>query len=181
MAEDAEARKAREKDFNDHVFADETRAPLRKYYTVIGKSRQHYARSITTHCCGKEVLEYGCGTGSAAFRLAQAGAHVIGIDISPVAIAKAKEAAADLHLTDHLQFLTMDAEQLNFADNSFDLICGTGVLHHLQLRQAYPEIARVLKPSGKAVFSEPLGHNLIINLYRKFTPRFRTVAEHPLT
>jgi ubiquinone/menaquinone biosynthesis C-methylase UbiE len=180
MDEDTEARKMREKHFHDHAFEEETRAPLRKYYMVVAKSRRHYTKSLTGNCRGKAVLEYGCGTGSAAFRLAQAGANVIGIDISPVAIEKAQKTAEDLRLADHLQFLTMDAEHLSFGDDSFDLICGTGVLHHLELEQAYAEIARVLKPTGKAVFSEPLGHNLIINLYRKLTPRFRTVDEHPL-
>src|SRR5690606_30601577 len=45
---------------------------------------------------------------------------------------------------------------------------------------AYKEIVRCLKPGGKAVFIEPLGHNPIINLYRYLTPKLRTEDEHPL-
>ena len=38
----------------------------------------------------------------------------------------------------------------------------------------------MLRPSGRAIFFEPLGHNPLINLYRKLTPGARTVDEHPL-
>ena len=38
----------------------------------------------------------------------------------------------------------------------------------------------MLKPEGRAVFYEPLGHNLLINLYRKLTPKMRSEDEHPL-
>jgi len=180
MSDNVAARLEREKQFHDHAFADNVRAPVRKYYTVVERSRKRYTHLIASGCSGKSVLEYGCGTGSAAFHLAQRGARVIGIDISPVAIEKATAMARELGIEDRLTFTTMDAEHLEFADASFDLVCGTGVLHHLSLDQAYKEIARVLKTSGRAVFSEPLGHNLLINLYRRLTPRYRTVDEHPL-
>lgn len=42
------------------------------------------------------------------------------------------------------------------------------------------ELHRVLKPGGVALFTEPLGHNPIIELYRKKTPEARTPDEHPL-
>src|ERR1051325_3406723 len=74
----------------------------------------------------------------------------------------------------------MNAENLAFADNSVDLICGMGILHHLDLGRSFIELSRVLKPGGKAIFLEPLGHNPAINLYRKATPAMRTPDEHPL-
>jgi SAM-dependent methyltransferase len=74
----------------------------------------------------------------------------------------------------------MDAEALGFEDNSFDLICGTGILHHVDLGKAFSELVRTLGADGTAIFVEPLGHNPIINLYRKLTPRLRTEGEHPL-
>ena len=42
------------------------------------------------------------------------------------------------------------------------------------------EVARVMRPSAGALFIEPLGHNPVINLYRRRTPEQRTVDEHPL-
>jgi SAM-dependent methyltransferase len=74
----------------------------------------------------------------------------------------------------------MNAEQLNFPDSSFDLICGSGILHHLDLGKASSEIRRVLRPGGQVVLLEPLGHNPLINWYRRRTPDLRTVDEHPL-
>jgi SAM-dependent methyltransferase len=77
-------------------------------------------------------------------------------------------------------FEVMDAEHLTFPDASFDVICGSGILHHLDLARANTEIARCLAPQGEAVFVEPLGHNPAINAYRRFTPGLRTPDEHPL-
>lgn len=74
----------------------------------------------------------------------------------------------------------MNAEQLEFPDNHFDIVCGNSILHHLNLENTCHELIRVLKPEGRAVFREPLGHNWLINLYRKLTPEMRTEDEHPL-
>ena len=74
----------------------------------------------------------------------------------------------------------MNAEDLKFDDDYFDIVCGGAILHHLDLNKALSEITRVLKPDGKAIFVEPLGHNPLINLYRRFTPSLRTKDEHPL-
>ena len=50
-----------------------------------------------------------------------------------------------------------EREALDLPEASFDLVCGSGILHHLALERAYGEVARVLAPTGSAVFSEPLG------------------------
>ena len=123
-------------------------------------------------------MEYGCGPGSYAFDLAERGAHVIGVDISPVAIELARKNASTRGLD--IRFSVMNAESLDFPDGSFDIVCGTGILHHLDLARSLGEIRRVLKVGGRAVFVEPLGHNPIINWYRRRTPNLRSVDEHPL-
>jgi SAM-dependent methyltransferase len=105
-------------------------------------------------------------------------AEIVGIDISDVAVRQATERASAAGL--NAKYFVMDAESLEFPDQSFDLICSAAVLHHLDLRRAYSEIARVLRPGGHAIFMEPLGHNPIINLYRRLTPTMRTPDEHPL-
>jgi len=74
----------------------------------------------------------------------------------------------------------MNAETLDFEPGAFDGVVGTAVLHHLDVARAYAEMARVLTPQGRAVFIEPLGHNPLINSYRRRTPEARTEYEHPL-
>ncbi len=75
----------------------------------------------------------------------------------------------------------MNAEKTTFEDSQFDLIVGTSIIHHLELKSCYQELHRLLTPTGKAIFLEPLGHNPFINLYRRLTPSMRTEDEHPLT
>ena len=76
--------------------------------------------------------------------------------------------------------LAFNAEELTFPDESFDVVIGNGILHHLDLDRALSGIERVLKPGGWAAFREPLGHNPFVNAYRKLTPNQRTDDEHPL-
>lgn len=168
----------REKEFHNKAFGDGTRRTTQKYYSIAQNSRKFYTDRLIEHGTGKKVLEYGCGPGSSAFLLAKTDADVRGIDISEVAIECANKVELDKKLG--VTFQVMDAEQLQFDDIAFDMICGTGILHHLQLDKAYAEIARTLKSGGKAVFLEPLGHNFFINLYRNRTPELRTYDEHPL-
>lgn len=125
------------------------------------------------------VLDYGCGMGNRSLLLAEHGAEVAGIDISKVAVETTRERVEEAGFEDG-EFRVMDAESLEFETDSFDLVCGSGVLHHLDLERAYGELARVLRPGGSAAFVEPLGHNPLINLYRRRTPDLRTPDEHPL-
>lgn len=166
--------------FHDEAFATGVRAPAHKFYAVTSNSRMRYRDLILKDVRGKRVLEYGCGPGSSAFEIARRGGRVVGIDISRVGLDLAAKRAKAEGVSDRTEFMLMNAEELSFADASFDLIVGTGILHHLDLEKSYAELARVLKPGGVAVFSEPLGHNPLINWYRRRTPHLRTSDEHPL-
>jgi ubiquinone/menaquinone biosynthesis C-methylase UbiE len=180
MAIDHTSRQKRERDFHNEIFAGGTRARAAKFYAVHRSSQAAFDRLVHDRPADQDVLEYGCGRGSAAFDLAAAGARVTGIDISDVAIDLATQRGAELGLAEQVRFCRMDAEQLDFEDASFDLVCGSSILHHLDLERAYGEIARVLRPGGRGVFVEALGHNPLINLYRRRTPQLRSVDEHPL-
>jgi len=171
--------KQKEKEFHNKAFREEIRKNLDKYYQTTGSSRAFYQKFLLANSKNKNVLEYGCGPGSQAFLLARQATRVTGIDISEVAIVQATQQAKEERLK-NAAFLVMDAENLNFANDTFDIICGSAILHHLNVDRAYAEIARTLKPDGVAVFWEGLGHNPLINLYRKLTPRLRTEDEHPL-
>jgi SAM-dependent methyltransferase len=137
-----------------------------------------YENYVISRCAGRRVLEYGCGQGSHAFLLAGKGAQVTAIDLSETAIEQARETARLKDL--EIDFRVMNAEVLDFEDDTFDIICGTAIIHHLDLRKAFCEVARTLRPTGFAIFMEPLGHNPLINLYRKLSSQLRTEDEHPL-
>jgi len=168
----------REKDFHNEAFATGKRRNVKKYYQTTDLSKRVYKDLIHKGAAGKKVLEYGCGPGSQAFSLAKAGARVTAIDISDVAIEQAKAEAERQGV--EIESFVMDAEELTFDDHSFDRVCGSGILHHLDLQRCYPELRRVLKPGGNGIFFEPMGYNPLINLYRKMTPDLRTDDEHPL-
>lgn len=171
----------RERDFHNNSFGEDRgkrEKIVGKFYSV-SSCFVFYRSKLEESVEGLSVLEYGCRPGSCAFLLARKGAKVTGIDISDVAIAQAKEKATREQL-DGIEFRVMNAESLDYADDSFDLICGSAILHHLDLGKSYAELARTLRPGGRAVFVEPLGHNHLINLYRWMTPQLRTADEHPL-
>jgi SAM-dependent methyltransferase len=170
----------REAGFHDQVFVDDTRASADRFYTVARPAYRRYRKLVADGVAGLTVLEYGCGPGSEVFELARLGARVSGIDISPVAIELAERTASEKGVADRTTFRVMDAEALAFPDDGFDRICGSGILHHLDLTRSFTEIARTLKPGGRAIFIEPLGHNPLINMYRRRTPQMRTDDEHPL-
>ena len=178
----AESRLVKEAEFHDSVFAGGGRASAARFYAVATGKEFYY--DLIRRAAGEggaRVLEYGCGPGGFSFELAQAeSTRVDGIDISSVGIELAQKRAAELGLSDRMSFHVMDAEQLEFADSSFDAVFGSGILHHLNLERALQEVARVLKSDGRAIFFEPLGHNILINMYRRLTPGMRSQDEHPL-
>lgn len=155
---------------------DDPRAVVDKYYAGTSSSADHYRSLISVQA--QRVLEYGCGADAAALELAPAN-EVVGIDVSEVAVTRARAAARERGITG-VRFAQMDAERTAFRDRSFDLVAGKGILHHLALDRAFAEVARVLRPDGRAVFREPLGSNPAIRLYRRLTPALRAPDEHPL-
>ncbi|MBV8920736.1 class I SAM-dependent methyltransferase [Bradyrhizobium sp.] len=174
----------RERDFHNQRFGAEhdIREPLNKWYGALAAGTQAQNDLVRQYGRGANVLEYGCSDGVISLvndRLAQETAHFHGIDISDKAIEKARQICTSLGLS-NCDFAVMNAEALTFPDNEFDLVFGRGILHHLDLNKCFSEIFRVLRPGGKAIFSEPLGHNPALNLFRKMTPQYRTEDEHPL-
>lgn len=97
---------------------------------------------------GKKVLDIATGTGFATVTFAKFGAQVTGIDITDYAIAQTKLNFKLRGLSG--EAIKMDAQKLDFPDNSFDFICAHGCLMHMPDTQgAVREIYRVLKPGGK--------------------------------
>lgn len=172
-------RVGREAAFHDHAFEHGDRSSVDRFYAITRRSSAHYAQLLHAVPRSARVLEYGCGQGSAAFELASRDVRVTGIDISSVGVEQAQHEAASRGLVT-ADFKVMNAEKLEFDAGAFDVVCGSGILHHLDLERAFAEVARVLTDEGEAFFLEPLGHNPLINAYRRRTPDLRTADEHPL-
>jgi SAM-dependent methyltransferase len=102
----------------------------------------------------ERALEIGAGTGYFTLNLMQAGyvRSAVCMDISPGMLEALQHNAADLGLT--VATVAGDAESLPLADESFDLVLGHAVLHHIpDLERAFAEFARVLRPGGWLVFA----------------------------
>jgi SAM-dependent methyltransferase len=97
----------------------------------------------------KDVLEVGVGLGTDFVRFVRAGARASGIDITDASVDAVRRRLAFEALEADVR--RADAEQLPFADGSFDLVYSYGVLHHTpDTRRALDEVRRVLRPDGQA-------------------------------
>lgn len=131
---------------------------------------------------GKTVLDYGCGRGEESLKYLENGAVVYGIDIAKGYVEAAADAAKRHgYAESRYRFEIMDAHSLAYPDNTFDLIIGRGILHHLDAQVAFHEVYRVLKPGGRVLMYEPLRGGLLLRLFRSLTPRARTVDERPFS
>ena len=75
----------------------------------------------------------------------------------------------------------MNAMEIDFPDNTFDIVYAANLLHHLpEPTMALREMHRVLKPGGKLCVWDPLWHNPVINVYRRIPTEVRTKDERAL-
>lgn len=102
------------------------------------------------HGRDKDVLEVGVGLGADHFRWAESGPRSLsGVDLTPRAVEFTRERLRSAGKQSDLR--VADAENLPFADNSFDIVYSWGVLHHSpDTRRCFAEVARVVRPGGLA-------------------------------
>ena len=180
--DDAASLAEREKEFYNQKNQTTYHLVRRWIWRAIGEFRRNEEAHDLYDASGKDVLDYGCGPGYLAKHLIEEGAKsVTGIDVSDAEIERARERVQEEGVADKCRFLVEDAHHMSFPDDSFDVIVGDSILHHLELRRALVEIRRILRPGGRAVFLEPLWHNPILRMGRALTPSARTPDEHPLT
>jgi ubiquinone/menaquinone biosynthesis C-methylase UbiE len=113
----------------------------------------HKALGRGPHRVFGDALEIGAGTGYFSLNLMQAGLieRATATDISPGMLAALEENASRLDL--EVKTAAAEAETLPFPDESFDLVFGHAVLHHIpDLERAFSEFARVLRPGGTLAF-----------------------------
>ena len=131
-----------------------------RFVAVAGES---VPRSDDAWPYGKS-LEIGAGTGFFTLNLKLAGVLDEGTvtDISPGMVAVAKRNAEGLGFS--IDGQAADAEELPYDDNTFDLIIGHAVIHHVpDVDKAFREMFRVLKPGGRLVIcGEPTRHGDVV-------------------
>jgi SAM-dependent methyltransferase len=136
---------------------------------------------------GKRVLDLGCGYGDLTFRLLEAGAEVVGLDLSPGSIEVARARIGRFAPGATVEFVAAPAERTGLPDGSFDLIAGKWILHHLDSDRVAPELTRLLRPGGRAVFAETWGGNRLLMFARRHIAgrfgvwRWGTADEQPLS
>lgn len=156
-------RQRREKDYYDQyavklktnrtvdlspVTSDEQR-PWNSYWEIYALARRYFNEGMT-------ILDFGCGPGDNALRLAKIGYTVIGLDISPNNIKLAQELFSNNPWTKESKFEVSTAEKLPYANETFDVISGIDILHHVDIKKSLEECHRVLKAGGVAIFREPI-------------------------
>ena len=107
---------------------------------------------------GKILLDVACGSGGPVLRIAAiTGCSVVGIDVHRDGIATANSLAAQRNLASRTEFRVEDAtRRLPFADSSFDAITCIDAINHLQDRRGViADWARLLKPGGRLLFTDP--------------------------
>ena len=103
---------------------------------------------------GARALDLCCGTGDIAFALAQRGADVTGLDFSPqmLEVAAARRQANSKSTIKNLKFMQGDAQQLPFADNSFDIVTvGYGLRNLASWERGLEEMRRVARPGARLI------------------------------
>jgi len=145
--------------------------------TPAGKERwARRAEMLTRHLtAGTKVLEIGCGTGYFSKELVRTGADITAIDISPDLLL----AAAQKVTANNIIFQVENAYAMTLANDSFDFIVGSSVLHHLDVEQALKECRRALKPGGVLRFTEPNMLNPQIALQKNIPLIKRRMGDSP--
>ena len=181
---DRHARKEAEASYWDHEAAgtDTARKVAGRVYSggVSNLLRGQELRAVEKGR-GRRVLIVGCGTSvSTTKEILKSGAEVWCLDISAESIRQVRNDLAGCENVENAHAVVGDAEAMPFDDDQFDMILGRAIVHHLDLRVFMEEVKRVGRDGAALIFSEPLGVNPLINMFRLLTPHARVCTEHPL-
>jgi demethylmenaquinone methyltransferase/2-methoxy-6-polyprenyl-1,4-benzoquinol methylase len=104
----------------------------------------------------KQILDIATGTGDLAIMMAELNPdRIVGLDISSGMLAVGKQKITQAKLSNKIEMIVGDSEEMPFKDNTFDAITVSfGVRNFANLHKGITEIARVLKPTGVLVILE---------------------------
>jgi len=121
---------------------------------------------------GKKILDVGCGEGANSILLAKLGARVTGIDISPESVKLAEKRAEINGVKASTHFLCAPLEIAEISANSFDIIWGDAILHHLiaDLEVVMSHFLAWAKPGALMLLAEPINFNRTLRRLRFMVP-----------
>jgi SAM-dependent methyltransferase len=128
-----------------------------------------YAFHLLGDVRGKTILEYGCGDGVNTLCLANRGARIVALDLSPELLAIAKR-RAKLNGVRDVEFVAGSAHNVPLPDSSVDVVFGIAILHHLDLGLASKEVTRLVRKGGVAIFQEPVRNSKLLRAARNLIP-----------
>lgn len=177
-AGEAKRKEADDLRIGEHIIERYKNPPADTFYPL------EYAYHLLGEVAGKTILDYGCGLGDNTVLLANRGAQVIGVDISPELIELAGKRLAQHKLANAAEFRVGSAHELPFADEVVDIVFGMAILHHLDLKSSSAEVFRILKKGGRAIFMEPVRNSNLVKFIRNLIPYQQpdvSPFERPLT
>jgi SAM-dependent methyltransferase len=121
---------------------------------------------------GRKVLYLACGVETSGVLLALLGGKVWVVDLAFEAILQQRKMGIANGTSDRTHFVVGSCGRLPLCSQSFDLVIGIGIWHHLQedLETPCSELARILKQDGFAVFEEPIIRSNLMARLRKRIP-----------
>jgi len=131
---------------------------------------------------GARILDFACGGGVTSAWLAGRGADVVGVDLSLVSLARAREVHASLGLGATFVTTLDEANDLG----PFDAVVGRYALHHTNVTEMAPLLARCVRRGGKGAFVETFATNPLLRFARRTVPgrlgipKLGTEDERPL-
>ena len=182
-------RQKREKEFYEQFSQDKSlldvsfapiegteRRPWDPYWYVIQRVKDEFRP-------GARLLDFGCGWGENSVIFAKTGYQVEGFDISEGNLRAARALAERYGVADRMNFSIRTAERTTYPDESFDVVVGIDILHHVEVEAAVRECRRALKPGGIAIFREPVENRIFdtlrnLSVVRKLVPNTPSLERH---
>lgn len=132
---------------------------------------------------GSTLLDFGSGPGENALRFTKIGYQIEGFDISESNVAVSRKLFEKYDCADKGNFQVSPAEILPYQDNTFDMIVGVDILHHVDIKKSVTECKRVLRPGGTAIFREPVEVPVLdairnLSIVKFFAPKTKSFELH---
>ena len=150
---------------------------------LVALNLRHLRRSVP-FAPHMRVLSLGCGLGDYELAIARDVTYILGIDLSPTAVAEARR-RAEAAGARNVEFRSGRVDNIGAAEGSFDVVFALGLLHHLQPNVRHSllrQVVTMLPPNGWFYARDPNARGVLRVLAQRFWrgAAFQSPDEHPL-